>query len=433
MKLKFLSAISIAGTILASTAHAQAATLGGTLAPIDPLTGLPATTAIDGSAGANGTTIGYSNYPNAIDGSAGASGTNANGYSPIRGTIDGSAGASTTINPDVFPAGSIVTGSSGNTYTIGANGSITQVGTGLTVPGLPSLAVTSSNPNAFTSTSFSVTPSAGYTPITFANPLAPCVANPASCAANPQTTFASFGNITSTLQASAEATAKQYTDSAKQAATDWAVKKATTWFQTTFPGLAGLFGGTASTAPPASTTAAERQVVSPASSSNIAALVDANNNANKARQAAQIAVDANNSPNVSLSSGSNPTTENGTIVAGTFLGKDATNDTINKLSDSNNVVKNSDKIAQTSEDDSLTAIQNLKSVATGIVHQNDSILDTASKQGVVQAQLLQQTSESQDLQRKIALGEADASIAYGKRNVYLDAYIGGISRVKRQP
>ena len=41
MKLKFLSAISIAGTILASASHAQAATLGGTLNPIDPVTGLP--------------------------------------------------------------------------------------------------------------------------------------------------------------------------------------------------------------------------------------------------------------------------------------------------------------------------------------------------------------------------------------------------------
>jgi hypothetical protein len=429
MQLKFLSAISIVGTILASAAHAQAATLG----PIDPLTGLPATQAIDGSAGTNGTTIGYSSYPNAIDGSAGANGTNANGYSPIRGTIDGSAGASTTISPYVFPAGSTITGSSGNTYTIAADGSVTPVGTGLVAPALPSLTVTSSNPNAFTATSFTVAPAAGSTPIVFTNPLAPCVANPASCASNPQTTFASFGNLTPTLQASAEATAKQYTDSAKQAATDWAMKKATTWFQTTFPGLAGLFGGTASTAPPASTTAAERQVISPASSSNVAALVDANNKADAARRAAQIAVDANNSPNVSLSSGSNPTTENGTIVARTFLGKDATNDTINKLSDSSNVVKNSDKLAQTSEDDSLTAIQNLKSVATGIVHQNDSILDISSKQGLVQAQLLQQTSESQELQRKIALSEADASIAYGKRNVYLDAYIGGISRVKRQP
>jgi hypothetical protein len=414
MKFKLLSAISIAGTILASTSHAQAATLGGTLAPIDPLTGLPATTAIDGSVG--------------------ASPTAGQVYSNIPGTIDGSVGASPTVGTTpILPSGATLTGANGNTYTIGANGSVIPVGTGIALPGLPSLAVTSSNPNAFTSTSFTVTPSAGYTPLVFANPLAPCVANPASCAANPQTTFASFGNITSTLQASAEATAKQYTDSAKQAATDWAVKKATTWFQTAFPGLAGLFGGTASTAPPASTTAAERQIVSPASSSNVAALVDANNKAAAARRAAQIAVDANNSPNVSLSSGSNPTTENGTIVAGTFLGKDATNDTINKLSDSNNVVKNSDNLAQTSEDNSLTAIQNLKSVATGIVHQNDSILDTASKQGVIQAQLLQQTSESQDLQRKIALGEADASIAYGKRNVYLDAYIGGISRVKRQP
>lgn len=70
---------------------------------------------------------------------------------------------------------------------------------------------------------------------------------------------------------------------------------------------------------------------------------------------------------------------------------------------------------------------------TGSVHQNDAILNNTSKQGIVQAQLLQQTSESQDLQRKIALSEADASIAYGKRNVYLDAYIGGISRVRSQP
>ena len=396
MKLKLLSAISIAWMILSSTSYAQAANIGGTLAPIDPLTGLPATTAIDGSVGA----------------------------SPTIGTTP------------IFPSGAILTGANGNSYTVGANGSIIPIGTGLALPALPSFAVSANNPNAFTSAGFTVTPSAGYTPITFANPLAPCIANPGSCAANPQTIFASFGNITSTLQASAQAISQQYMASAQQAGTDWAVKTATAQFQSMFPGLAGLaglFGGTTPTAPPASSTAAERSIVSPSSPANVAALIQKNNDAAKARQAAQIVVDSNNSPNVSFSSGSNPTTENGTIVASTFLGKDATNENGVMLSDSNNVVKNSDKLAQTSEDDSLTAIQSLKSIVTGSVHQNDAILNNTSKQGIVQAQLLQQTSESQDLQRKIALGEADASIAYGKRNVYLDAYIGGISRVKSQP
>lgn len=302
MKLKLLSAISIAWMILSSTSHAQAATIGGTLAPIDPLTGLPATTAIDGSVGA----------------------------SPTIGTTP------------IFPSGAILTGANGNSYTVGANGSIIPIGTGLALPALPSFAVSANNPNAFTSAGFTVTPSAGYTPITFANPLAPCIANPGSCAANPQTIFASFGNITSTLQASAQAISQQYMASAQQAGTDWAVKTATAQFQSMFPGLAGLaglFGGTTPTAPPASSTAAERSIVSPSSPANVAALIQKNNDAAKARQAAQIVVDSNNSPNVSFSSGSNPTTENGTIVASTFLGKDATNENEVMLSDSNNVVK----------------------------------------------------------------------------------------------
>ena len=393
MKLKLLSAISIAWMILSSTSDAQAATIGGTLAPIDPLTGLPIITTVNGSVGAT----------------------------PIAGTTP------------IFPTGAIVTGANGNTYTISATGVATPVGAGLILPAVPSFGLNVNNPNAFTSAGFTVTPPAGYTPVVFANPLAPCVTSPGNCAANPQTIFASFGNITSTLQASAQAISQQYMASAQQAGTDWAVKTATAKFQSMFPGLAGLFGGTTPTAPPASSTAAERSIVSPSSPANVAALIQKNNDAAKARQAAQIVVDSNNSPNVSFSSGSNPTTENGTIVASTFLGKDATNENGVMLSDSNNVVKNSDKLAQTSEDDSLTAIQNLKSIMTGSVHQNDAILNNTSKQGIVQAQLLQQTSESQDLQRKIALGEADASIAYGKRNVYLDAYIGGISRVKAQP
>jgi hypothetical protein len=414
MKLKLLSAISIVWTILASTSHARATTIGGTLAPIDPLTGLPATTPIDGSVGAS-PTVGQV-------------------YSNIPGTIDGSVGASPTAGKTpIFPSGTILTGANGNSYTVGANGSITPVGTGLTLPAVPSFAVSANNPNAFTSTSFTVTPSAGYTPITFANPLAPCVTSPGSCAANPQTTFASFGNITPTLKASAQTISQQYMASAQKAGTDWAVKTATAKFKSMFPGLAGLFGGKDSTAPPASSTAAERSIVSPASPANVSALIDKNNAAARSQQAAQIAVDSNNSPNVSLSSGSNPTTENGMIVTGTFLGKDAANENGVVLSDSSNVVKNSDGLAKTSEDDSLTAIQSLKSIMTGSVHQNDAVLNNTSKQGIVQAQLLQQTSESQDLQRKIALREADASIAYGKRNVYLDAYIGGISRVKSQP
>ena len=396
MKLKLLSAISIAWMILSSTSDAQAATIGGTLAPIDPLTGLPIITTVNGSVEPT----------------------------PIAGTTP------------IFPTGATVTGANGNTYTISATGVATPVGAGLILPAVPSFGLNVNNPNAFTSAGFTVTPPAGYTPVVFANPLAPCVTSPGNCAANPQTIFASFGNITSTLQASAQAISQQYMASAQQAGTDWAVKTATAQFQSMFPGLAGLaglFGGTTPTAPPASSTAAERSIVSPSSPANVAALIQKNNDAAKARQAAQIVVDSNNSPNVSFSSGSNPTTENGTIVASTFLGKDATNENGVMLSDSNNVVKNSDKLAQTSEDDSLTAIQSLKSIMTGSVHQNDAILNNTSKQGIVQAQLLQQTSESQDLQRKIALGEADASIAYGKRNVYLDAYIGGISRVKSQP
>ena len=393
MKLKLLSAISIAWMILSSTSDAQAATIGGTLAPIDPLTGLPIITTVNGSVEPT----------------------------PIAGTTP------------IFPTGATVTGANGNTYTISATGVATPVGAGLILPAVPSFGLNVNNPNAFTSAGFTVTPPAGYTPVVFANPLAPCVTSPGNCAANPQTIFASFGNITSTLQASAQAISQQYMASAQQAGTDWAVKTATAQFQSMFPGLAGLFGGTTPTAPPASSTAAERSIVSPSSPANVAALIQKNNDAAKARQAAQIVVDSNNSPNVSFSSGSNPTTENGTIVASTFLGKDATNENGVMLSDSNNVVKNSDKLAQTSEDDSLTAIQNLKSIMTGSVHQNDAILNNTSKQGIVQAQLLQQTSESQDLQRKIALSEADASIAYGKRNVYLDAYIGGISRVKSQP
>ena len=396
MKLKLLSAISIAWMILSSTSDAQAATIGGTLAPIDPLTGLPIITTVNGSVEPT----------------------------PIAGTTP------------IFPTGATVTGANGNTYTISATGVATPVGAGLILPAVPSFGLNVNNPNAFTSAGFTVTPPAGYTPVVFANPLAPCVTSPGNCAANPQTIFASFGNITSTLQASAQAISQQYMASAQQAGTDWAVKTATAQFQSMFPGLAGLaglFGGTTPTAPPASSTAAERSIVSPSSPANVAALIQKNNDAAKARQAAQIVVDSNNSPNVSFSSGSNPTTENGTIVASTFLGKDATNENGVMLSDSNNVVKNSDKLAQTSEDDSLTAIQNLKSIMTGSVHQNDAILNNTSKQGIVQAQLLQQTSESQDLQRKIALSEADASVAYGKRNVYLDAYIGGISRVKAKP
>ena len=396
MKLKLLSAISIAWMILSSTSDAQAATIGGTLAPIDPLTGLPIITTVNGSVEPT----------------------------PIAGTTP------------IFPTGAIVTGANGNTYTISATGVATPVGAGLILPAVPSFGLNVNNPNAFTSAGFTVTPPAGYTPVVFANPLAPCVTSPGNCAANPQTIFASFGNITSTLQASAQAISQQYMASAQQAGTDWAVKTATAQFQSMFPGLAGLaglFGGTTPTAPPASSTAAERSIVSPSSPANVAALIQQNNDAAKARQAAQIAVDSNNSPNVSFSSGSNPTTENGTIVASTFLGKDATNENGVMLSDSNNVVKNSDKLAQTAEDDSLTALQSLKSIMTGSVHQNDAILNNTSKQGIVQAQLLQQTSESQDLQRKIALSEADASVAYGKRNVYLDAYIGGISRVKAQP
>ena len=393
MKLKLLSAISIAWMILSSTSDAQAATIGGTLAPIDPLTGLPIITTVNGSVEPT----------------------------PIAGTTP------------IFPTGATVTGANGNTYTISATGVATPVGAGLILPAVPSFGLNVNNPNAFTSAGFTVTPPAGYTPVVFANPLAPCVTSPGNCAANPQTIFASFGNITSTLQASAQAISQQYMASAQQAGTDWAVKTATAQFQSMFPGLAGLFGGTTPTAPPASSTAAERSIVSPSSPANVAALIQQNNDAAKARQAAQIAVDSNNSPNVSFSSGSNPTTENGTIVASTFLGKDATNENGVMLSDSNNVVKNSDRLAQTSEDDSLTALQSLKSIMTGSVHQNDAILNNTSKQGIVQAQLLQQTSESQDLQRKIALSEADASVAYGKRNVYLDAYIGGISRVKAKP
>ena len=396
MKLKLLSAISIAWMILSSTSDAQAATIGGTLAPIDPLTGLPIITTVNGSVEPT----------------------------PIAGTTP------------IFPTGATVTGANGNTYTISATGVATPVGAGLILPAVPSFGLNVNNPNAFTSAGFTVTPPAGYTPVVFANPLAPCVTSPGNCAANPQTIFASFGNITSTLQASAQAISQQYMASAQQAGTDWAVKTATAQFQSMFPGLAGLaglFGGTTPTAPPASSTAAERSIVSPSSPANVAALIQKNNDAAKARQAAQIVVDSNNSPNVSFSSGSNPTTENGTIVASTFLGKDATNENGVMLSDSNNVVKNSDRLAQTSEDDSLTALQSLKSIMTGSVHQNDAILNNTSKQGIVQAQLLQQTSESQDLQRKIALSEADASVAYGKRNVYLDAYIGGISRVKAKP
>ena len=396
MKLKLLSAISIAWMILSSTSDAQAATIGGTLAPIDPLTGLPIITTVNGSVEPT----------------------------PIAGTTP------------IFPTGATVTGANGNTYTISATGVATPVGAGLILPAVPSFGLNVNNPNAFTSAGFTVTPPAGYTPVVFANPLAPCVTSPGNCAANPQTIFASFGNITSTLQASAQTISQQYMASAQQAGTDWAVKTATAQFQSMFPGLAGLaglFGGTTPTAPPASSTAAERSIVSPSSPANVAALIQKNNDAAKARQAAQIVVDSNNSPNVSFSSGSNPTTENGTIVASTFLGKDATNENGVMLSDSNNVVKNSDRLAQTSEDDSLTALQSLKSIMTGSVHQNDAILNNTSKQGIVQAQLLQQTSESQDLQRKIALSEADASVAYGKRNVYLDAYIGGISRVKAKP
>jgi hypothetical protein len=63
----------------------------------------------------------------------------------------------------------------------------------------------------------------------------------------------------------------------------------------------------------------------------------------------------------------------------------------------------------------------------------DANLDQTNKLGIVQAQLLKQTSESQDLQRKIALSEADASVAFTKRNLYADAYINGISKVKAVP
>ncbi|WP_373543517.1 hypothetical protein [Chamaesiphon sp.] len=391
MKLKLIGATSIAWAILAFTARAQAANLGGTLNPINPVTGLPINSVVV--------------VPNV-------------GTTPV------------------LPTGSIpIIGSNGNTYTVNANGIVEPTGTPLALPTLPSFTLNSSNPDAFTSTGFTVTPTVG-SPIIIANPLAPCLQDPASCAANPETTFASFGNITSTLQASAQAVAQQYMVSAQQAATDWVIQTATAQFQSMFPGLAGLaglFGGTTPTAPPTSSTAAERSIVSLSSPANIVALIQKNNDAAKARLTAQIAVDSNNSPTVSFLGGADPTTENGKIAAGVFLGKEATNENGVMISDSNNVVKNSDRLAQISEDDSLTAIQNLKAVMTGSVHQNDAILNNTSKQGIVQAQLLQQTSESQDLQRKVALNEADASTAYQKRNVYLSSYIDGISRVTSQP
>jgi len=77
MKLKLLSAVSIAWMILSSTSHAQAATIGGTLAPIDPLTGLPIITTVNGSVEPT----------------------------PIAGTTP------------IFPTGATVTGANGNTYT----------------------------------------------------------------------------------------------------------------------------------------------------------------------------------------------------------------------------------------------------------------------------------------------------------------------------
>jgi hypothetical protein len=433
-KLKLLIAISIVGTLLAFTDGVRAAQLGGTLSPIDPLTGLPITTAIDGSTGASGTNAnGYSPIKNTIDGSIGASGTDPSGYSPIKGTIDGSIGASPTISPVVFPVGNTLIGSGGSTYTIAPDGSVQATTPAFTLPTAPSFAVNSSNPNAFTSASFTITPSAGYTPIVFANPLAPCVADPKACAANPQATFSSLGNISATVTAAAQKTAEDYMNTAEQAGTKWLVDTATAKFQAMFPGLAGLFGGSAPTAPPKSSTTAERQIVSPASATSVVAVAEANDAAARNRAAAQIAVDVANKPNVTLSGGSNPTTENGTIIAGTFLSKGGIAASGAIMSDSNKAVKAADNAASSNPDDSLTAINNLTGVTTGLVHQMDANLDQTNKLGIVQAQLLKQTSESQDLQRKIALSEADASVAFTKRNLYADAYINGISKVKAVP